>query len=192
MSSAPIDAELLQVAEVLLTASPEPLTQARLNQVMDRRDVNLSQLMETLNRRFTDQDRPVEVVAVAGGYQLVTRPEYQPYLQRLFQKSAKLALSRAALETIAVIAYRQPITKGDLAAVRGVNSESVVRTLLEKGLIAIRGRDEGMGRPLLFGTTAAFLEAFGLQGLKDLPKLKEIEEIMGAKESPDKQLHEVE
>lgn len=192
MTSAPIDAELLQVAEVLLTASPEPLTQARLNQVMDRRDINLSQLMETLNRRFTDQDRPVEVVAVAGGYQLVTRPEYQPYLQRLFQKSSQLALSRAALETIAVIAYRQPITKGDIAVVRGVNSESVVRTLLEKGLIAMKGRDEGIGRPLLFGTTPAFLEAFGLQGLKDLPKLKEIEEIMGADESPDKQLHEVE
>ena len=192
MSSAPVDAELLQVAEVLLTASPEPLTQARLNQVMDRRDVNISQLMETLNRRFADQDRPVEVVAVAGGYQLVTRPEYQPYLQRLFQKSGKLTLSRAALETIAVIAYRQPITKGDIGMVRGVNSESVVRTLLEKGLIAIKGRDEGIGRPLLYGTTTVFLEAFGLKVLKDLPKLKEIEEIMGANESPEKQLHEVE
>jgi len=176
--------EILQVTEALLTATPEPLTQARLNQSLERVDVGLPEVVAILRERFQEQQRPVDIVAVAGGYQLVTRAEYQPYLRRLFRKAGKLSLSRAALEAVAVVAYRQPVTRTEVDQIRGVNSESVLRTLLEKELVTIKGRDEGVGRPLLYGTTPAFLQAFGLNRLGDLPKLKEIDEIMGDGKPP--------
>lgn len=175
----PVAEEILQIAEALLTASPEPLTQARLNQCLQLNDISLPEVVAALKKRFQKQQRPVDIVAVAGGYQLVTRAEYQPYLQRLFRKMGKLVLTRAALETLAVVAYRQPVTRTEIDQIRGVNSVSVLRALLEKDLVNVKGRDEGMGRPLLYGTTPAFLQAFGLNRLSDLPKLKEIGEIMG-------------
>lgn len=178
----PAAEEVLQITEALLTATPEPLTQARLNQSLQRDDIRLPEVVAALQKRFQEQQRPVDIAAVAGGYQLVTRAEYQPYLQRLFRKAGKLSLTRAALETLAVVAYRQPVTRTEVDQIRGVNSGSVLRTLLEKELVAIKGRDEGVGRPLLHGTTPAFLQAFGLNRLSDLPKLKEISEIMGEDE----------
>jgi len=178
----PAAEEVLQITEALLTATPEPLTQARLNQSLQRDDIRLPEVVAALQKRFQEQQRPVDIAAVAGGYQLVTRAEYQPYLQRLFRKAGKLSLTRAALETLAVVAYRQPVTRTEVDQIRGVNSGSVLRTLLEKELVAIKGRDEGVGRPLLYGTTPAFLQAFGLNRLSDMPKLKEISEIMGEDE----------
>lgn len=176
--------EILFIAEALLIASSEPLTQARLNQSLERDDIELEELAEQLRARFAEQERPVEIHAVAGGYQLVTRAEFKPYLERLFRRSGKLVLSRAALETLAIVAYRQPTTRADVDQIRGVGSESVLRTLLEKNLVTIKGRDEGVGRPLLYATTPAFLEAFGLDRLSDLPKMKEIDEIMNDGEKP--------
>ncbi len=184
MTGPALEEEILQVTEVLLTASPEPLTQGRFNQSLQRDDVSLDEVAAVLMRRFEDQQRPVQIVAVAGGYQLVTRAEYEPYLKRLFHRAGKLGLTRAALETMAVVAYRQPVTRSEIEQVRGVNSDSVLRSLLEKELVAIKGRDEGVGRPLLYGTTQGFLQAFGLRTLGDMPKLKEISEIMGADETP--------
>lgn len=184
MTGSPPSEEILQIAEALLTATPEPLTQARFNQSLERDDVQLPELVSHLRELFQQQQRPVDIIAVAGGYQLVTRAEYQPYLQRLFRKAGKLSLTRAALETLAVVTYRQPVTRIEVDQIRGVNSGSVLRTLLEKELVTIKGRDEGVGRPLLYGTTPGFLEAFGLNSLRDLPKLKEISEIMGAGEAP--------
>ncbi len=175
----PAAEEVLQITEALLTATPEPLTQAKLNQSLQRDDIRLPEVVAALQKRFQEQQRPVDIAAVAGGYQLVTRAEYQPYLQRLFRKAGKLSLTRAALETLAVVAYRQPVTRTEVDQIRGVNSGSVLRTLMETELVAIKGRDEGVGRPLLYGTTPAFLQAFGLNRLGDLPKLKEIGEIMG-------------
>ncbi len=180
----PAEEEILQITEALLTASPEPLTQARLNQCLQRDDISLPEVAAALQKRFQEQQRPLDILAVAGCYQLVTRAEYQPYLQRLFRKAGKLSLTRAALETVAVVAYRQPVTRTEIDQIRGVNSVSVLRALLEKELVAVKGRDEGMGRPLLYGTTPAFLQAFGLNRLSDLPKLKEIDEIMGEGEVP--------
>lgn len=189
MNANAVDLELLQIVEALLTASPEPLTQDRLNQALDQPAPKLSAIIAELSARFQAQARPVEIVAVAGGYQLVTRPEYRHYLQRMFRKTGRLVLSRAALETIAIVAYRQPLTKADLDQIRGVNSDSVLKSLLEKRLITIKGRDETVGRPLLYGTTPAFLEAFGLAGLGDLPKLREIAEIMGDGQGPTQLAH---
>jgi segregation and condensation protein B len=184
--------EILEVGEVLLIASSEPLTQAKLNQSLERDDISIDELVKQLQSRFTEQERPVEIHAVAGGYQLVTRAEFKPYLQRLFRRSGKLILSRAALETLAIVAYRQPTTRAEVDQIRGVSSESVLRTLLEKNLVTIKGRDEGVGRPLLYATTAAFLEAFGLDRLGDLPKMKEIDEILTEGEKPSVAEYEVE
>ncbi|MFC1619035.1 SMC-Scp complex subunit ScpB [Candidatus Neomarinimicrobiota bacterium] len=184
--------EILEVGEVLLIASSEPLTQAKLNQSLERDDISIDELVKQLQSRFTEQERPVEIHAVAGGYQLVTRAEFKPYLQRLFRRSGKLILSRAALETLAIVAYRQPTTRAEVDQIRGVSSESVLHTLLEKNLVTIKGRDEGVGRPLLYATTAAFLEAFGLDRLGDLPKMKEIDEILTEGEKPSVAEYEVE
>lgn len=184
MYDGPITEEILQVTEALLTATPEPLNQARFNQCMEGGDIRLPVVIEQLKQRFEAQDRPVEIMEVAGGYQLVTKADYHPYLKRLFHRIGRLNLSRAALEALAVVAYKQPVSRSDVEQIRGVNSDSVLKTLLEKELITITGRDEAVGRPLLYGSTQAFLIAFGLHALSDMPKLKEIEEIMGAGETP--------
>ena len=184
--------EILTIAEALFIASSEPLTQAKLNQSLERDDIELEELVEQLRTRFAEQERPVEIHSIAGGYQLVTRAEFMPYLERLFRRSGKLVLSRAALETLAIVAYKQPTTRVDVDQIRGVSSESVLRTLLEKNLVTIKGRDEGIGRPLLYATTPAFLEAFGLDRLSDLPKMKEIDEIMSDGEKPSAVEYEVE
>ena len=181
--SDPILEEILQITEALLISTPEPLTPAKFRQSLERDDVELSEVVALLKERFEAQERPVDILPIAGGYQLVTRAEYQPYLQRLFQKSGRLSLTRAGLETLAIVAYRQPVARPEVDHIRGVNSESALHTLLQRELITIKGRDEGVGRPLLYGTTPAFLEAFGLNSLGDLPKLKEIDEIMGAGEA---------
>ncbi|MEE9465932.1 MAG: SMC-Scp complex subunit ScpB [Candidatus Neomarinimicrobiota bacterium] len=192
MDNTILDEEILQITEVLLTATPEPLTKARFNQCLERNDVSLDTVIDALRRRFEDQDRPVQIAFVAGGYQLVTMSEFQPYIQRLFQKAGRISLTRAALETIAVVAYRQPVTKTEVDQIRGVNSDSTLKTLLERELITIAGREDTVGRPLLYGTTQQFLQAFGLGNLGDMPKLKEIREIMGEAEEPTPVVHETE
>ena len=192
MSSPALDEEVLQIAEALLSASPEPLTQARFNQCLERDDLRLPEVVRRLKERFREQERPVDIAAVAGGFQLVTRAEFEPYLRRLFRKPGSLSLTQAGLETLAVVAYRQPVTRGEIDQVRGVNCGSVLRSLLEKSLVTIKGREEGVGRPLLYGTTKRFLEAFGLNNLSDLPKLKEVESIMSAEEYSTPVQHAVE
>ncbi len=161
MNNTILDEEILQITEALLTASAEPLTKARFNQCLERNDVNLDIAIEALRRRFEDQERPVQIVFVAGGYQLITLADFQPYIQRLFQRTGRLSLTRAALETIAVVAYRQPVTRIEIEQIRGVSSDSPLKTLLEREVITIIGREETVGRPLLYGTTKQFLLAFG-------------------------------
>ena len=184
MNDAPISQEILQLTEALLTATPEPLTQARFNQCLEAEDTRLAVAIAQLTQIFEDQERPVEIVEVAGGFQLVTKAEYHPFLKRLFHRIGRLNLTRAALEALSVVAYKQPVSRSEVEQIRGVNSDYVLKTLLEKELVTITGRDEGIGRPLLYGTTQAFLIAFGLQSLGDMPKLKEIDQIMGDGETP--------
>ena len=117
---------------------------------------------------------------IAGGYQLVSRPEYEHFIRRMLNKSGRLALSSAALDTLAIIAYKQPIGRYEVEAIRGVDSSGVIKTLLNRNLLKIKGRDTGPGRPLLYQTTKKFLEHFGLNRLSDMPKLKEIAELMEA------------
>jgi segregation and condensation protein B len=122
------------------------------------------------------------VVEIGGGYQLATKPEYYEFVQRLVESSRKQKLSKAAMETLAVIAYKQPVVRSTIESIRGVNVDGVLRTLMERDLVRIVGREDGPGRPLLFGTTREFLMRFGLNKVSDLPGLKEIEELVGAEE----------
>jgi segregation and condensation protein B len=114
------------------------------------------------------------VEELAGGFQLLTRPAFHPWLARLRRAAAELRLSNAARETLAIVAYRQPITRADVEAVRGVGSAEVLRQLMDKDLVRIAGRDDSLGRPVLYGTTRKFLQTFGLNSLQDLPAVSEI------------------
>ena len=167
-----------QIIESLLFASPDPLSQSLLNQVFDKPVPFLNEAVIRLNEFYLKNKKPYFIDNIAGGYQLVTKPEFDIWIRRLIGKSNKLTLSAAALDTLAIIAYKQPIGRYDIEAIRGVDSSGVVKTLLSRNLIMIKGRGDGPGRPLLYSTTKLFLEKFGLNRLSDMPKLKEVSEII--------------
>lgn len=171
--------ELMQITEALLIATPEPLTEARFLQCFDSApDISLDEIIEALRQFYKESDRAFQIFKIANGYQLVTNKEFEPFVKRLYTRSSRLRLSQAALETLAIITYRQPISRMEIEAIRGVSSDSPLRTLLERHLIEIRGRDEGPGRALLYRTTTEFLQYFGLNSLQDLPKLREARELI--------------
>ena len=174
------DSEIRKIIDALLFASPEPLTQAKVNSIFNSDTPNLKEVVLTLNEQYVHDDRAFEINQVAGGYQLVSRQEYEHFIRKMLSKSGRLALSSAALDSLAIIAYKQPIGRYEVEAIRGVDSSGVLKTLLNRNLIKIKGRDSGPGRPLLYQTTAKFLQHFGLNRLSDMPKLKEITELMEA------------
>jgi len=163
--------------EALLFVTPQPLSLHALKKLIPEEEGRrIREALEELKREYERDDRGIQLVEVAGGYQLRTRSQYAPWIRRL-KKVRPLRLSQAALETLAIVAYRQPLTRGEIEEIRGVDSGWVIGSLMEKGLIRPVGRKEGPGRPLLYGTTERFLEVFGLKDLKSLPTLKEIEEL---------------
>ncbi len=177
-----------QVLEALFFATDEPLT---LRQVVDIFDLlqgsapgsgltpeRILGSIDELNREYDEGGRAFKIVNVAGGYQFATRPEYGAWLGAMMREKAKRKLSVSALETLAVIAYKQPVTKPEIEAIRGVNADYVLRTLLERNLVTIVGRAATPGRPLLYGTTRDFLKHFGLNDLSELPKPREIDELL--------------
>ena len=174
------DSEIRKIIEALLFASPDPLTQTKVNGIFDPDTPNLKEVVEGLNEQYAQEDHAFEINQVAGGYQLVSRWEYEHFIRRMLNKSGRLTLSTAALDSLAIIAYKQPIGRYEIEAIRGVDSSGVLKTLLNRNLIKIKGRDSGPGRPLLYQTTDKFLEHFGLNRLSDMPKLKEITELMEA------------
>jgi segregation and condensation protein B len=174
------DSEIRKIIEALLFASPEPLTQAKVNGIFNPDTPNLKEVVLTLNEQYVHDDHAFEINEVAGGYQLVSRQEYEHFIRKMLSKSGRISLSSAALDSLAIIAYKQPIGRYEVEAIRGVDSSGVLKTLLNRNLIKIKGRDSGPGRPLLYQTTNKFLEHFGLNRLSDMPKLKEITELMEA------------
>ena len=163
----------IDVVEALLFASDVPLEPERIRDVLDLENVAAARgLAEELIARYETEPRGLAIVEVGGGYRMVTRPELAPWLVRLARARARVRLSRPALETLAIIAYKQPVSRPELDAVRGVNSEAVLDNLLERRLIRIGGRKEAPGRPFLYETTREFLVAFGLRDLGDLPKVE--------------------
>ena len=162
----------IDVVEALLFASDTPLEAERIREVLDLPDAGEARaLVEALRDRYHAADGALTVVEVAGGFRMVTRPEIAPWLLRLAKTRTKARLSRASLETLAIVAYRQPVSRPEVDALRGVNSEGVLDNLLERRLIRIAGRKEAPGRPFLYETTREFLIAFGLRDVGDLPKV---------------------
>ena len=171
------ESERRRIAEALILASPDPVPAARLASVIPRcTPAGARALVDALNVQYAEQERAFEICEVAGGYQVRTLAEHASYLQRL-QPVRPLRLSRAALETLAIAAYRQPVTRAEVEYVRGVDAGAMLRSLLERKLLRIAGHREVAGRPLLYATTRRFLEVFGLARLEDLPSLRDIEEI---------------
>jgi len=180
-----IDGEhLKQIVEALIFASDEPITAAQIKKYVEHAAVQeIKQAVEQLNLEYSQQNRAFKVAVIAGGYQMVTREAYAQWVKKLFYRRIQQRLSQAALETLSVIAFKQPVSNSEISAIRGVNCDGVLRTLLERKLITISGRSDGPGRPLLYKTTKEFLVYFGINTLSDLPKPREIEEILKEKES---------
>ncbi len=172
---------LSQALECLLFVATEPVPMKTLVEVLREEEAQLQSALCLLEERL--QSSGLQVVQVAGGYQLCTRPEFAEVVARYLQPQPT-KLSRAALETVAIIAYRQPITLPEIEAIRGVQSDGVVRTLLQRGLIQEVGRKQTAGRPVLYGTTPQFLHYFGLNSLDELPELEEFN--AGEGNQPDK------
>ena len=174
------------VIEALIFSADEPLNEAEIIRAIrgiDGDDIDITgedidSAVKEVNTKYENSTLPFRIIKVAKGYLFATREEYAKYIGFLSSEKSKRRLSQAALETLAIIAYKQPITKPELESIRGVNSDYILNTLLEKKLITITGRTETIGRPLLYGTTDEFLKYFGLYNLSDLPKPREIEEIM--------------
>jgi segregation and condensation protein B len=169
--------EKRRIVEALVLSCSEPISAAKLAEIIPYCDAGeVKDLVNELNTEYAEQDRSFEIWEVAGGFQIRTRAEFSGYLQKL-QKERALRLSQAALETLAIIAYRQPVTRAEIEDVRGVDVGATVKSLLERHLIRIAGQREVPGRPMLYGTTRRFLEIFGLESLKNLPTLRELDEL---------------
>jgi len=172
-------ADLKAILEALIFASPEPLTPKAIYKLLDtepKEDVAAA-LAEL--RQDYERAGGLQMVEVAGGYQIVTRPDLHEWVRRLFHERTTQKLTVQALETLAVIAYRQPITAAEITEVRGVNTSGVLNTLLERHLIKIVGRKQVVGRPFMYATTREFLIRFGLNDLTDLPKVEDMAEALG-------------
>ncbi len=174
------------IIEALIFSSDEPLKIEEIIRAIkgidgDEIEITADEIEETvssINTQLEQEERPFRIMKIAGGYSFSTKQEFSKYIGYLSNEKSKRRLSQSALETLAIIAYKQPITKPEIEMIRGVNADYIMNTLLEKSLIAITGRAETVGRPLLYGTTDEFLKYFGLNKLTDLPKPREIEEIM--------------
>jgi len=163
--------EPIDVLEALLFASDMPVEITTIREVLELDSPDTARdLVDALSTRLQVEGRALQVVEVGGGFRLVTRPEVAPWLVKLARARTRQRLSRPALETLAIIAYRQPVSRPEVDAVRGVNSEGVLDNLLERRLVRIAGRKDTPGRPFLYETTRDFLVAFGLRDLADLPK----------------------
>lgn len=175
--------DLKPILESLLFVAEEPLTVDKLNSVLELADKSeIRSALEELREILDNREGGFHLREVAGGWQLRTRPEYHEWIKRMLQPSPQ-RLSRAALETLAIVAYKQPVIRADIEYIRGVDSGGVLRQLMERKLIRVLGRKEIPGRPLIYATTKLFLELFDLKDLKDLPSPKEIEDLSGPSRS---------
>lgn len=171
------------VIEALLFVSENPLTIEEIRNVLpDLKAVEIRGILEEMAQGYHSQERGVRLIEVAGGFRMVTAPELGEFLKKLLNKGKRVErLSKPALQTLAIIAYKQPLTKLEIELLRNVNVDGVMKSLLDKELIRISGRKDVSGRPYVFGTTKQFLEYFGLGSLRDLPKIEEFSELAGQK-----------
>lgn len=170
-----------QQIEALIFASDEALSVKTIRQALGQdqlTDLDIEQMIDELNQEYEQTGRTFRIRHIAQGYRFLTEKQFHSVIQKLMQPKMQRRLSQAALETLAIIAYRQPISKAEIEAIRGTNADYVIRQLMERNLIEVCGRGEGVGKPLLYGTTKEFLDYFNLGSLSDLPKPREIEELM--------------
>lgn len=178
-----------KIVEVLIFSSDRTLTLKQMKDIINEEKAetgvisdirNIEKAVNELIEKYSAEEFSYNIIQVAGAYRFATKREFAPWLAKLNKEKLKRRLSQSALETVAIIAYNQPITKGEIEAVRGVNVDYIIGALLEKDLITIKGRAEVVGRPMLYGTTDNLLEYLGLNSIEDLPHLKAIEEIIKA------------
>ncbi len=194
MSGLPAEqrAELKGMIEAMIFSSDSPVAVKTLKDIFEASEFDgrrievqaeeIGGIVEELKRDYADAQRSYTIIEIAGGYQYATLPKFSSWVGKVFKEKAKRRLSQSAIESLAIIAYKQPVTKPDLEFIRGVDCDYVLKTLLERNLVAIVGRASTPGRPLLYGTTQDFLRHFGLNALSDLPKPREIEELLGETE----------
>jgi segregation and condensation protein B len=176
--------EAKRVIEALLFATDVPLPPARIKSLLGEIDSKLlRELVQELRMEYEQDSHSFALVEIGGGYQIYTRPEYAKWVQELFKGKRSSKLTAASLETMAIVAYKQPIIKADIESIRGVNVDGVMATLLERNLVMVAGRDNRPGRPLLFGTTQEFLRYFGLASLSELPRIEDLEEYLKQREA---------
>ncbi len=167
------------VLEAILFASDEPLTESRLAGIVELTAKQVRDSIESLNRKYEAAQNAFRIERIAGGYQMMTLTIYNEWLKKMIRDRGDNKLSPAALETLAIIAYKQPVIRADIESIRGVAVGEVLRSLMYKGLVKIAGRAEILGHPMLYGTTKKFLEVFGLNSIKDLPKAEELKKPEG-------------
>lgn len=169
----------IDVVEALLFASDAPLEAERIREVLDLETADAAHdLVAALTARYDEHGRGLAIMEVAGGYRMVTRPELAPWLVRLARARTRVRLSRPALETLAIVAYKQPITAPEIQEIRGVNPSAILASLLDRRLIRILGRKKVVGKPFVYGTTRDFLIRFGLNSVEDLPSMEEFEAML--------------
>ena len=168
--------------EALLFSSDEPLSLSLLAESLDVGPEAVAAALQELDASYRERRAGVELREIAGGHLLVTSAEHAEWVGRLLRGRKRVRLSRAALETMAIVAYKQPVTKTEIESIRGVDSSAVLATLLERNLITIRGRSKVVGRPLLYGTTTEFLDYFGLKDIAELPRPEELRALVAARE----------
>ena len=164
-------AKIKSAVEAMLFASGEPLSLKDLSHNLEIQAKALEEILKEMINDYEDENRGIKLIAINDGYQLVTKAENSDFIQKLLKKNRRQSLSQASIESLAIIAYKQPITRRDIDEIRGVKSESAIQKLVEKNLIKDIGRLEVPGRPILYGTTDEFLRQFGLETLKELPSL---------------------
>jgi segregation and condensation protein B len=182
---APDDHTLEEAAEAIIFAADEPVAPARIAEIVadvtgrpQPSNEEVATAVERLNEAYVEEERAIEIKSWAGGYRMATRSSLSPFVKTFYVEEQETSLSRSLMETLAVIAYRQPVTRPEVDFVRGVNSDYAIRKLLEMDLASVEGRADSVGRPLLYGTTDRFLEQFGLDDLDDLPTLREVEDLL--------------
>lgn len=181
------------ILEAILFAASEPISVKQFRHALpalSTRDIRNG--LTELRNDYQELHRSFRLVEVANGYQICTCPEYAEWIQKFYTRQVRVTLSPSALETLAIVAYKQPVTRADVAAIRGVNSDSVLNSLVEKRLVCIAGRKGGAGRSLLFSTTDAFLQQFGLKDPSELPSIEEIEELLSTASAEEKNMEAME
>lgn len=170
-----------QIVEALIFSYDAPLSENRIIKIVeDIKSKDVVNAIDELNAEYESSERSFRILKIGGGYQLVTQPDYAKYIKKLYKGKIRQRLSTAALEVLSVIAFKQPISRPEIDQIRGVNSDGVVRTLLERNLITISGRSDKAGKALIYNTTTDFLIYFGINDISDLPRPREMEELLGS------------